>query len=67
MLCSGCNVLSYTYNEKICIKCKGKTSINIAILCDDCSNKDQSCAICLKKAGTSLNNNKTSGCRCGSR
>lgn len=67
MLCNNCNTLSYTYNERKCIKCKSKTSINIAILCETCSDADQTCAICLKKTGTSVNKNKITGCGCGSR
>lgn len=67
MLCSSCIKLSYSEIIKPCVKCKGNARINIAILCDACSDKDSVCCICLKKTfiNSKLNILK-SGCRCNS-
>lgn len=63
MLCVNCSKLSYIYANKKCIRCNSNVNINIAVLCDACSNSDRLCAICLKK--TNLNKSQSKGCGCG--
>lgn len=67
MLCDHCSKLAILHtSDKKCMKCQGKIYCNIAIICDFCSEKDQSCSICLKKVFKTferqLFKNKGRGC-----
>jgi hypothetical protein len=66
MLCNTCSTLLLKYNQHKCIKCKEKIEINMYILCDECSKKDQVCSICLKHIVLNANK-KQNGCRCQSK
>lgn len=70
MFCDACNKLVILKTNKVCMKCKGAVFINIAVICDTCSNNCKCCAACLKKIFIGLTNpnykNLTAGCKsCG--
>lgn len=68
MLCQSCLKLSFQYIDKKCVRCKGEVLVNLAILCENCSSQDKSCAVCLKKVDPSAKKVLSSGgCRCGSK
>ncbi len=49
MTCSNCSKLSFMTANKECKKCKLAVHNNISIICDDCSQKQKMCSVCLKK------------------
>lgn len=49
MLCDSCNKLATLYTTKKCMKCQGSVTQNISVVCEACSNSNQSCSACLKK------------------
>jgi hypothetical protein len=70
MLCLECIKLAILQTTRICIRCQGTILNNLSCICDNCSNDQKVCSICLKKIsiGTSGQNKKVlkPGCRsCG--
>ena len=63
MLCTNCLYLAFMYSNKKCIRCNSDVTINISVLCEQCSLTSKSCAVCLKK----IVNHKINkgGCGCG--
>jgi len=55
MLCLTCSKLSVLSSKRICLRCKGGIYNNMSVVCDNCSNKEQLCSICLKKIFNSNN------------
>lgn len=49
MLCDSCNKLAILYTSKTCMKCQGSVTQNISVICDSCSNSNQTCSACLKR------------------
>lgn len=49
MICQSCINLLFKEKQKTCIKCSKQINIEILKLCDTCSNKENLCAVCLKK------------------
>lgn len=63
MICAACSKLAYLNNIKPCLRCQGQVIVNIAVICEVCSTKDQLCSVCLKK--TLPASARTGGCGCG--
>lgn len=64
MFCNACNKLMVKYGDKKCLRCQGKITTNISVICDQCSNNDKQCSACLKKI--QLQPKKRAGCgTCG--
>ncbi len=49
MLCEVCSKLASMPSNRICLRCKGIISNNLSVICDNCSNQERLCAMCLKK------------------
>lgn len=65
MICDRCLKLSNLFTKRNCKKCKAEIYSNIAVLCNNCSNIDKVCAICLKKI---VNHNSLRTCgKCGNK
>lgn len=66
MLCTNCANLAVLNTHRICLRCNGMIYSNIAVICDNCSNSEKLCAICLKKIYNAANRVRTksncSGC-----
>ena len=67
MLCSNCAKLAMLATKRRCHKCGLWILNNLYVICEECSEKEQVCAICLKKISGSVTNQfKNRGCgRCG--
>jgi len=65
MLCSNCSKLATMVTHKKCVRCQGAVYININVLCDNCSNNEKQCAVCIKKIVTNIQRATTKGCGCG--
>lgn len=64
MLCPNCSRLATQQTNKKCNRCQGAVYTNISVLCDQCSNSSQQCAVCLKKI-IPLGSMAKKGCNCG--
>lgn len=60
MICNNCATLSSMFSKKQCLKCNLEIFNNKYVICENCSDRDRVCAICLKKMITK--NKKLSGC-----
>lgn len=49
MLCTSCSKLSMMHVSRKCIKCQGQILNNISCICENCSNSEKLCSVCLKK------------------
>ena len=49
MLCNSCSKLALMPASRTCVRCKGIIFNNISVVCDNCSNLEKLCSICLKK------------------
>lgn len=49
MFCDSCSKLSILNTSKKCMKCQGAVNNNISVICNACSEKNQSCSACFKK------------------
>ena len=58
MLCENCKKLAALPIKKICMKCRGFITINISCICDNCSNSEKVCSVCLKKVFSIQEKNK---------
>lgn len=67
MLCVNCSKLSILPASRECRSCKSKLFTNMQIICDNCSDKNKTCSICMKKMQNSIGLKlKFSGCgNCG--
>lgn len=62
MICANCSKLAFLYCKKSCLRCQGQVVVNIAVICEVCSAKDNVCTICLKKIQGPT---RPAGCGCG--
>lgn len=72
MFCPSCSKLASMPAHKTCVKCQGIIANNISCICDQCSNDQKVCSVCLKKIDvTHSGQNKLrfgTGCKaCGAR
>lgn len=65
MLCSNCSKLATQQTNKKCNRCQASVYINVFVLCDQCSNSSQQCAVCLKKIIPLSAMASKKGCNCG--
>jgi transposase len=66
MFCSACLKLAKFVTRKKCIKCQAEVLNNISVLCEQCSNSQKICSVCLKKIVDQLKQLRHRGCgRCG--
>jgi len=66
MLCNSCAKLALINANRICVRCKGAITNNLAVICDNCSSKEKLCAICLKKMHNDLSRRAPKSCKsCG--
>jgi len=64
MLCNSCEKLALLPSIKQCMRCKGNISKNLQIICDNCSDSEKLCSVCLKKKAPAIETKK--GCQsCG--
>lgn len=49
MFCSTCSKLALLVTQRVCIRCNAAVFNNLSVLCEQCSNTNKICSICLKK------------------
>jgi hypothetical protein len=65
MLCDNCSKLANIPANKKCVRCQGNLITKLNVLCENCSNTHQQCAICLKKIIPPNMRANRRGCNCG--
>jgi hypothetical protein len=49
MLCESCAKLALILKIKYCFRCRKEIKYNLYVICENCSNNNRICGICLKK------------------
>jgi len=68
MLCLNCQKLNLVLSNKKCVRCNNVINNQLSHICNNCSDTEKICAICLKKIiNTNITKNfKFNGCNsCG--
>ena len=67
MLCINCSKLAFVSSPRNCLRCNGTILNNLSVVCDNCSNSERLCSVCLKKMiSPAVRNRSRSNCgSCG--